>query len=193
MCQVRIATIIKSIERCRNAQDDIIIWADTPELFEKRTTEFLQAVRRSGLKRNRAKCQFNQGQLIFLGHTISNERIAPDAKRIETITDMSEPKNQNEQLQRFLGMITYLGKFLANLSTKTAPLRVLEKDTIWSFNKPQRDTFQDLKKMITQSPILKYFDPKLPIKTLSDASAQGLGALLEQLHENEWHPIAFAS
>ena len=47
--------------------------------------------------------------------------------------------------------------------------------------------------MITQSQTLKYFDPKLPIKVSSDASAQGLGALLEQLHENEQYLIAYAS
>ena len=45
MCQACIAAIIESIEGCRNARDDIIIWADAPELLEKRTTEVLQAVR----------------------------------------------------------------------------------------------------------------------------------------------------
>ena len=99
---------------------------------------------------------------------------------------MPAPTNQKE-LQRFLGIITYLGKFLPNLSTKTAPLRLQEKNTIWYFDKPQREALQDLKKMIIQSPTLKYFDPKLPIKVSSDVSAQGIRALLEQLHENEWH------
>ena len=47
--------------------------------------------------------------------------------------------------------------------------------------------------MITPSPALKYFDPKLPIKASPDASVQGLGGLLEQLHENEWHPITYTS
>ena len=99
---------------------------------------------------------------------------------------MAEPTNHME-LQHLLCMITYLGKFLLNLSTKTASLcLLLEKDTIWSFDKPQREAVQDLKKMILQNPTLKYFDPKLLIKVSPDASAQELGALLEQLHENEW-------
>ncbi len=92
-----------------------------------------------------------------------------------------------------LGMITYLRKFLQNFQTKTALLRLLEKDTIWSFDKLQRETLQDLKKIIPQSPTIKCFDPKLPSKVSSDASTQGLGALLEQQHKNEWHPIAYAS
>ena len=184
MCQAHIAAVLESIEGCRNAQDDIIIWADIPEHLEKRTIEVLQAVRWSELKLNRFKCQFNQRELTFLGHTIFNKGIAPDARKIKTITDMHKPTNQKE-LQCFFGIITYLGKFLRNLSTKTAPLHLLEKDTIWSFDKPHRDALQDLKKMIPQSPILKYFDPKLPIKVSSDASTQVLGALLEQLYDNE--------
>ena len=40
VCQARIATIIGSIEWCRNAQNDIIIWADTPELLEKEQLKF---------------------------------------------------------------------------------------------------------------------------------------------------------
>ena len=87
-------------------------------------------------------------------------------------------------------MIAYLGKFLPNRSTKTALLRLLEKNTICSFDKPQRDALQYLKEMIAQSPTLKYFDPKIPIKVSSDASNQGLRALLEQRHDNEWHTIA---
>ena len=106
---------------------------------------------------------------------------------------MPKPTNQKE-LKRFLGMITFLVKCLHNLSTKTAPVRLLlGKDTFWSFDKSQRQAFGDLKKLITQSPTLKYFEPNLPIKESFDASAQGLRALLEQLHENECRPRAYAS
>ena len=37
------AAIIESIEGCRNAQDDIIIWADTPELLEKKKNNWSSA------------------------------------------------------------------------------------------------------------------------------------------------------
>ena len=126
LCQARIAKIIESIEGCGNVQDDIILWEDTLELTEKRTTKVLQAVRRSGLKLDRAKCQLIQRLLIFLRLTIFNTGIAPDARKIKAITHMPEPTR-----------ITYRVKFLQNFSTKRASLRLLlEKDTTWSFNKP---------------------------------------------------------
>ena len=106
---------------------------------------------------------------------------------------MPAPENKSD-LQRFLGMVTYLGKFVPNLSEVSAPLReLLEKNLAWSFDTPQRQAFQELKLLITNSPILKYFDPKLPIKVFSDASKSGLGATLEQKHGENWFPVAFAS
>ena len=91
-------------------------------------------------------------------------------------------------------MITYLGKFIPQLSVETAPLRtLLEKDVMWTFEKPQREAIKKLKELITSSPVLKYYNPNLPTRISSDASQEGLGAVLEQDHDNEWHPVAFAS
>ena len=193
ICHAKIASIIENIEGCKNSQDDIIIWADTLELMKSRTIEVLQAIRKSGMKLNLSKCQFNRNEITFLGHKITDKGVEPDPRKSKAICDMPEPSNKKE-LQRFLGMITYLGKFIPNLSNETAPLRLLlEKDTLWSFDKPQKDAIRALKNLVTQSPTLQYFNPKLPIRVSSDASTLGLGAMLEQKHNNEWLPVAYAS
>ena len=106
---------------------------------------------------------------------------------------MPAPCNK-EDLQHFLGMITYLGKFLPNLATQTASLRLLlEKGTEWFFDKPQQQAFEKLKDLVTESPVLKFFEPSLPVKVTSDASQHGLGAILEQCHDNKWFPVTYAS
>ena len=70
-------------------------------------------------------------------------------------------------------MITHLGKFLPNLSKETAPLRqLLEKDVQWHFKHQHETAVNTLKKIITSSPVL---------------------AVLEQNHEGDWKPIAYAS
>ena len=53
----------------------------------------------------------------------------------------------------------------------------------------QEKGFKVLKKLATEAPVLKYFDPKKPTKLSVDASSTGLGAVLLQ----EGHPIAYAS
>ena len=46
---------------------------------------------------------------------------------------------------------------------------------------------------MTDSPVLKYFDQNLPTEVSVDASKAGLGAVLLQLHHDDWHPVAYTS
>ena len=55
------------------------------------------------------------------------------------------PENK-EELQRFLGMTTYLSKFIPNYSQTSAPLRtLLEKDCEWHWEE-QNVAFSALKR-----------------------------------------------
>ena len=54
-------------------------------------------------------------------------------------------------VQRFLGMVTYLAKFIPNLSELTAPLReLIAKETVWHWDSRQQQAFQKLKEVITR-------------------------------------------
>lgn len=193
ICQAHIASIIEHIPGAENCQDDIIIWGSTLEELHKRTHLCLQAIRQSGLKLRKQKCQFDMNSLTFLGHYISAEGIQPDNQKVSAITNFPTPTNVKE-LQRFLGMVTYLGKFIPNLSKETAPLRILlEKDIEWFIDKPQLQAIENLKKLITSSPTLKFFDVNRQSRITCDASQEGLGAVIEQFYADNWYPIAFAS
>ena len=62
---------------------------------------------------------------------------------------MPTPTNKLE-LQRFLGMVNYLCKFVPQLSNITAPLRkLLEKDVVYYITEQQVQAVQDIKKIIT--------------------------------------------
>ena len=102
---------------------------------------------------------------------------------------MKRPTNKTE-LQQYLGMVTYLGKFLPQLSTVTAPLRILlEKTTEWSWMEDQDKSFENLQKMVTEAPVLKFYDASRPVTLSVDASSCGVGAVLFQ----DGCPIAYAS
>ena len=69
--------------------------------------------------------------------------------------------SSNQDLQRFLGMIAYLSKFIPQLSEKTHLLReLLKKDSIWDFTLTHRDQFDKLRSMVSENISLKFFDPK---------------------------------
>ena len=183
--QLEISKIIEGISGVANSQDDVIIWADTKETHDARVQQVLTRIRDSGLKLNKDKCTFGARELTFLGHIISAEGVKPDPRKVEAITKMPIPTNKTE-LQRFMGMVNYLGKFIPRLSDETAPLReLLKKDVEFVMLKPQKNAFQRLQSLITTVPILQYYDPNLPTRLRTDSSLIGLGAMIEQSLDGE--------
>ena len=127
--------------------------------------------------------------MVFLGYAISRD----DPKKVHAISNLPQPTNKTE-LQKFFGMLNYLGKFFPNLSIESANLRkLLEKDNEFFFDNPQIDAFNKLKQLVANTQTLKFFDKNLPIKITCDVSKLGLEAMVEQLHGTVWHPTAFAS
>ena len=74
----------------------------------------------------------------------------------------------------------------------TAPLReLLKKDVAWHWTERHEQSFHDIKCLFTETSLglLKYYDPKMPVKLQVDACKSGLGAVLMQ----GGSPIAYAS
>ena len=141
------------------------------------------------LKFNREKCHFRVSEVHFVGHVLSADGVKPDPQKVEAIIALPTPANR-EDLQRFLGVVTYLSKFIPNMSQKSAPLcQLLQKDVEWSWGRVEEDTFTCLKTSISSAPVLKFFDPKEPVTLSVDASSKGVGAVLLQ---ND-HPVTYAS
>ena len=112
---------------------------------------------------------------------------------VKAVLNMPIPVNKSE-LQRFLGMINYLAKFVPDLSTITAPLRMLlQKDINFIMETQQVEAILKLKQLITTPPILQFYNPSARLRVRTDASGEGLGAVLEQMSETDWHPVAYAS
>ena len=109
---------------------------------------------------------------------------------------MPLPRPVND-LQRFLGMINYLGKCIPNLAEHATPLRnLLKKDVVFKLQKPQLDAIENLKTLVTAR-CLKIFDSNLPTRLKTDANSVGLGAFFEQncgtVSNEKCHPIGYSS
>ena len=95
-----------------------------------------------------------------------------------------------EAVRRLQGMITYLAKFLLQLSAVTQPIRRLTRqDCEWEWAQEQETSMAELKKLVTPVPLLAYYDPSKKLFIHCDASRTGLGSTLMQ----EGKSIAFAS
>ena len=113
---------------------------------------------------------------------------------VAAIVQAPRPKNVSE-LQSFLGMLNYYGKFIANLSTLIHPCNHLQKaDSPWRWSQECEQLFVKAKKTLSLSEVLVHYILDYPLKLAADASQYGVGAIIShRLPDGREHPIAFAS
>ena len=70
----------------------------------------LQRCKEVNLKLNKEKYHFRCTSIPFFGEVILRRGVQPDPQKIKALMDMPAPNNKKE-LQVFLGIINYLGKF----------------------------------------------------------------------------------
>ena len=93
-------------------------------------------------------------------------------------------------MERLLGVINYVGKFIPDMSTIIHRIReLLQKEVQFTWQWEQIKAFQRVKKRLSAAPALAFFNGTKPIVVSCDASQHGLGAVLLQ----EGRPIAYAS
>jgi hypothetical protein len=182
-------SIFGDLEGVECVMDDILVWGRTIEEHEDRLMAVLDRARAENLKLNKAKCKIGLQEVDYIGHIITNEGLKASPTKITAVQKMQKPHNKGD-VQRFLGLVTYLSKFIPNMSELSAPLReLLANDVEWHWDKPQQKSFEALKHAVTSSPVLRYCDPDEQITISVDASSMGLGAVLLQGGQ----PIAYAS
>ncbi|KAJ8036533.1 hypothetical protein HOLleu_20539 [Holothuria leucospilota] len=156
---------------------------------DEKVKKLMERCREINLRLNNGKVRFKKDEVAFMGLLITNHGLKPDPKKVEAVTKMPKPTDV-QSLQRFIGFVTYLSKFLPQLSDACEPLRKLTlKDAEWSWHEVHENASDHIKKLVTSQPVLKYYDLAKELTLQSDASETGLGATLMQ----EGHPIAFAS
>ena len=169
--------------------DDILVWGENETQHDARVKALLARVKASGLKLNAKKSVMRSDKVEYVGHVISSEGVSPSPARVDSVLQMPYPTNKAE-LQTFLGMVTYMAKFIPSISEVTAPLRQLtEKGVAWHFEEKHRGAVDKLKQLLTSPPVLKLYDVNAPVAVATDASNSGFGAVLMQGER----PVAYAS
>ena len=185
--------LFEGMEGVKTVHDDIIVWGETEAQHDERLRKTLMKAREIGLRLNLSKCRFRVQTVTFLGDKISSDCIQPDPNKVTAVRDMPQPTT-NTELQRYLGMVNFVGKFFPNLSARAVAQRsLLESKVEWQWLPEHKKEWQCLNEFLTTKPVLQFYDPELRIKVSSDASSQGLGALLLQEHGETWKPVAYAS
>ena len=156
---------------------------------DKNLAAFLQRCADRGIKLNAEKLKLRVKEVPFIGHVATDKGLCVDPAKVRAIVEMPPPSDVTG-IQRLLGMIQYLSKFLPCLSDMTKPLRDLtQKDAEWVWDQPQQKSLETIKQAVTSTPVLRYYSLQEEVTLQCDASQHGLGAALMQ----NGQPVAYAS
>ena len=184
--------------------DDIVVYSQSLDEHLQRLEFVFERLRAHGLKLNPRKCHFFQEEVQYLGYTVSKEGISTSEDKVKVVKDWPLPKTLKE-LRAFLGFTSYYRRFVSKYAHVAKPLYGL----IATFNKnnphksngqlkpfwtPECSTaFNTLKTKLTSTDVSGFADYSKPFILETDASLNGLGAVLMQEQEGRRRVIAYAS
>ena len=123
-------------------------------------------------------------RIKFFGRVYTDQGVFSNPDKIEDVRNMTTPPD----LQRFLGLITYLSPHLPKLADKTAILQDLTKEEVpFEWSEDHEAELNNLKMLIATNIGLSYYDQNSPVTLEVDASIKGLSAVLVQNNK----PIAW--
>ena len=137
------------------------------------------------------KCEFLRKEVSYLGHQITEAGVRPDPQKvaIERFHTHTNPRQK-----AFCGMISYYRRFIPNCNRIASLLhKLLKKDTKFEWTEAQENSFQHLKSKLTRQTILQYSDFSNEFVLITDASNQGVGAVLSQGPIGKDLPVAYGS
>ena len=91
--------------------DDIIIYSKTWEDHLRDLREVFALLKKANFKLKLKKCQFFRQEVNYLGHSITQDGIAPHPQKIQKIKDYPIPTTADE-VRSFLGLAGYYRRFI---------------------------------------------------------------------------------
>ena len=173
--------------------DNTIVFSATVEEHLKWLKEVCLRLKGAELKMKPSKCHLFQSSVKYLGHVLCKEGIKTDPDKIQCIADWPVP-NDVRKLKCFLGLASYYRRFIKNFAQIAAPLHALSNsEASWEWSNRCNDAFFELKKQLMTSPVLVFPDFKLDFVLDTDASGEGIGAVLSQVVDGKERVVAYTS
>jgi len=140
--------------------------------------EIFARIRKYNIRLNPEKMCFRCEGGKFLGFMLTNRGIEANPDKCEAIMKMRSPTNLKE-VQRLVGNLNSLAKFLPILADKTKPIvKLLNKSETFEWNEQCERAFSQIKSMIAEPPILVKPVLAQPIIVYLATSHEAIGAAL---------------
>ncbi|KAI0996379.1 hypothetical protein K3495_g11802 [Podosphaera aphanis] len=181
---------------CSAYLDDVIIYTDGDlQDHYGKVRKVIDALKIAGLRMDIEKCAFGVKEIKYLGFIIEiGNGIKVDPEKVSAITKWEEPETVSA-VHSFLGFANFYREFIHNFSAICEPSNNLTKNgAAWTWEEPQRKSFDKLKGLLITAPVLKMFDPEAETILEADSSGYAIGGVVSQLDEKRrLRPVGFFS
>ena len=181
---------------CMVYLDDILVYGKTfQETLERLELVFIR-LRAANLKLKPKKCSLFSKSVLYLGYVIGRNGVHTDPAKIKAVKDFEKPKDV-QGVRKFLGLTNYYRKFVKDYAKIAYPLnRLLDKKGkgvpfIWNIDCDK--AFDTLKQKLVSAPILSLPKEEGMYILDTDASAEGMGGVLQQMQDGELRVISYNS
>ena len=170
--------------------DDILVHGETyGQLLERIKTVFARC-EEWGITLSKEKYQF--GPVVkFAGYIVSREGSKMNPDLFAAISKFPAPKDLTN-LRSLIGLVNRFNDQNPDLKHAMVPWQLLlKKSNKFVWDEVHETALKKVKEIITNpaGPILRLFDPKLPIRLLTDASRSGIGFCLVQTEAEKKTPL----
>ena len=177
----------------------MIVYAKNEEEHLNRLRTIFERFRRDNPKLKPSKCNLFQKEITYLAH-VSAEGIRPSKAGLKAVAEFPEPTNYT-QIRAFLGLVGHYHQFIKGFSKVAWPLYTYleregatKKKEACPLSLKAKEVFKRLKLELMKAPVLSFANYSKPFLLETDASKDGLGAvLLQKGDDGKYHPIAYRS
>ncbi|GJR45768.1 reverse transcriptase domain-containing protein [Tanacetum coccineum] len=160
--------------------DDFSVFGDSFSTCLSHLEKMLKRCEDTNLSLNWEKSHFMVKEGIVLGHKISKSGIEVDRAKVEVIAKLPHPTTV-KGVRSFLGHAGFYRRFIQDFSKIARPMtHLLEKETPFFFSEECIDSFNTLKRKLTEAPILIAPDWDLPFE-LTSISQKICGLLIFEI------------
>ncbi|GJR85523.1 hypothetical protein Tco_0209534 [Tanacetum coccineum] len=148
--------------------DDFSFFEDSFSNMLSHLDKMLNGVKTPIETSTREKSHFMVKEGIVLGHKISKSGIKVDRAKVDVIAKLPHPTTV-KGVRSFLGHTGFYRRFIQDFSKIARPMtHLLEKETPFFFSKECIESFNTLKRKLTEAPILIAPDWDLPFELMCD-------------------------
>jgi transposase InsO family protein len=182
--------------------DDVIIYSKTFNEHLSHLNDICRILKDARFRLNPEKCEIARTQTDYLGHQVTSGEIRPSPHNIHGLLNTKLPQTPDEAC-KFVKAAEYYRKFIPNFSQIAAPLQKFVPTTRTQQRKGQKTkitlsneeikAYEELKRFLTTDLVLRLPNNRFPFKVQTDASDEGIGAVLLQIYPEGDRPVAYLS